>query len=145
MAQSEYRHRPKSDYLLTAPWQELYKLTEHWIKDLSFYADEMRFFERILSTFGHIPNVNVGKAGELVKDTSQQLKNITAQIEKHQKHLAQLIQKGEQDNEDYVFRQEHNMLEDTMTVFIDSYRQLKNNLYKEAGRFIPDSEITGVE
>ena len=144
MAQSEYRHRPKSDYLMTAPWQELYKLTEHWIKDLSFYADEMRFFERLLSAFSYIPNANVGKAADLIKDTSKQLKNITAQIEKHQQHIAQLIQKPN-DNEDYVFRQEHDMLEDTMTAFTDSYKQLKNNLYKEAGQFIPDSEITGVE
>jgi len=144
MAQSEYRHRPKSDYLMTAAWQELYKLTEHWIKDLSFYSDEMRFFEKLLSAFSYIPNANVGKAADLIKDTSKQLKNITAQIEKHQQHIAQLIQKPN-DNEDYVFRQEHDVLEDTMTAFTDSYKQLKNNLYKEAGQFIPDSEITGVE
>jgi len=144
MAQSEYRHRPKSDYLMTAPWQELYKLTEHWIKDLSFYADEMRFFEKLLSAFSYIPNANVGKAADLIKDTSKQLKNITAQIEKHQQHIAQLIT-NPGDNEDYVFRQEHDVLEDTMTAFTDSYKQLKNNLYKEAGQFIPDSEITGVE
>ena len=144
MAQSEYRHRPKSDYLMTAPWQELYKLTEHWLKDLSFYADEMRFFEKLLSAFSYIPNANVGKAADLIKDTSKQLKNITAQIEKHQQHIAKLIT-NPSDNEDYVFRQEHDMLEDTMTAFTDSYKQLKNNLYKEAGQFIPDSEITGVE
>lgn len=145
MEANEYRPRPKSDYMMSAPWQELYKLTEHWLKDLSFYADELRFFEKLLSAFSYFPNPNIAKANDLVKDASTQLKNITTQIEEHQKHIAQLIKSTSIDNEDYVFRQEHNLLEDTITAFIDSYRQLKSQLYSEAQKFIPDSEITGVE
>jgi hypothetical protein len=144
METPEYAHRPKSDFLMSAPWQELYKLTEHWLKDLSFYSDELHFFKRLLSAFSYFPNPNISKANEMVQDASTQLKTITTQIEKHQKHIAQLM-KNAGDNEDYVFRQEHNVLEDTITAFIDSYRQLKSQLYSEAGRFIPDSEITGVE
>ncbi len=136
----EYRLRPKSNYMMNASWQELYKLTEYWKTELAFYADEIRFFKKLLSTYNYTKHPNLEKINLIVEDAETQLKSIQKQIEEHLRHIAKFIKmldEGQKtDNEDYVFREEHDVLEDNISAFIDASRKLKKTVFTEVEQYI---------
>jgi hypothetical protein len=47
----ELRIRPKSDYIGTANWQQLYALTEHWKSDMEFYKYEIQFLKQLINKY----------------------------------------------------------------------------------------------
>ncbi len=137
MEQPEYRFRPKANYMMEATWQELYKLTEHWKNDLAFYEDEIRFFKKILSTYANQAGSKQEELTKRVEDADIQLKVFQKQTDEHLKHIAQFIKvldTGQEieNNEDYVFREEHNLLEDNIAVFTDVFWKLKKTVFTEA-------------
>jgi hypothetical protein len=136
MKPMEYRFRPKGEYVMQASMQELYLLAEHYKKDLSFYIDEILFFEKLIANYNPSANVNLAKMDQLVKNAVLLLKNILAQIEEHLKHIAEVIQKEGDSEMEPVLREEQLMMEDTLTTFADSFRTLKSALFTEVGRHI---------
>jgi hypothetical protein len=136
MKPMEYRFRPKGEYVMQAPMQEIYLLAEHYKKELSFLIDEIQFFEKLIATYNPSANVNLAKMDQLVKNASILLRNILAQIEEHLKHIDEVIQKTGESEVEAVLREEQLLMEDTLTTFADSFRTLKTALYTEVGRHI---------
>jgi hypothetical protein len=130
----EYRLRPKSDYLMLAPWEELYRLTEQWKKDLLFYKDELNFFEKLLRLYAKASTPGLVQLKERTTDTFAQLRLLDAQTDQHLAHLGKIITQAD-NSEDLLFRTEHNVLEDNINAFLESFRLLKQNAFSAAEHF----------
>jgi hypothetical protein len=129
----EYRLRPKSDYLMLAPWEELYRLTEQWKKDLSFYEDELQFLKDLVLLNSMKSDSSVAKLKELVNDSLTQLRLLIAQTDQHLGHLGRVIKEAD-NREDLLFREEHDVLEDNINAFLQAFRLLKQKLFVEVGQ-----------
>ena len=46
-----YGIRPLDNYIFEADWQQLYILTEHWLSDLYFYRDDLRFLHHLIDNY----------------------------------------------------------------------------------------------
>ena len=140
MEQFEYRSRPKSNYIMEATWQELYKLAEHWKNELAFYKDEIRFFKKLSAKYNYIKNPKFEELKQRVDDAELQLKILHAQTEEHLKHITQFIKMLEEgqetDNEDHIFREEHNLMEDNIMAFANAFWQLRKAIFTEAEQYI---------
>lgn len=113
---------------MLAPWEELYKLTEQWKKDLSFYQEELNFLETLLFLYNSKPPANTEQLKQLIKDTSIQLKSLIIQADLHLAHLGKIIKEVD-NSEDLLFREEHDILEDNINAFVQSFRELKQKLF----------------
>lgn len=130
----EFRTRPKSNYLLNAEWQELHVLTTHWQSDMIFFEDELRFIDILFDKYFNalIEKENIEKtkgiAGKLsnVKASRSALAN---RIENHLHHIEELmINPFPQDAAE--FRTEHAALEDDLTMFVKSFREMKREMFE---------------
>lgn len=126
----EYRLRPKKDFLMVAPWQELYKLTEHWKDELSFFEEELQFLENLLTVYEG-PDQEATEFRQLLNDTRIQLHALMIQTDTHLAHLGKIIKEAD-NSEDLLFREEHNVLEDAINSFMTAFRQLKQKLFNAA-------------
>jgi hypothetical protein len=136
----EYRFRPKSDYYLKAPWKELYKHTEHLKHEISFYTVEVDFFEKLIAAYHHPEDANLVKVEQLVNDACQQIKTIHSQIDEHLLHVAQFLEDGD-NTKDLLFREEHNIIEDTVSSFIGSFREMRNKLFSDLEKYIHEPAL----
>lgn len=48
---SDFRNRPKGNYIFETDWQELYVLTEHWKSNLLFYTDDLKFLNHLIDKY----------------------------------------------------------------------------------------------
>ncbi|HEV7622376.1 MAG TPA: hypothetical protein VGO09_11605 [Flavisolibacter sp.] len=133
----EYGLRPKKDYLMIAPWKDLYKLTEYWKEELSFYEDELHFFENVLTVYEG-PDNEEPELRQLINDTAIQLRNLMIQTDLHLAHLGKIIKEAD-NTEDLLFREEHDVLEDNIIAFTNAFRQLRQKMFKTVERKIPQS------
>ncbi len=131
----EYRLRPKRDYLMVAPWQELYELTEYWKKELAFYEEELQFFDNLVTLYEG-PDGEAREWRQLLDDTRLQLRNLMNQADTHLAHLEKVIRDADL-SDDELFREEHNVLEDNISAFTGAFRQLKQKLFKTVEHKIP--------
>ena len=126
--------RPKSDFMHTASWEQLYAITEHWQSDLEFYGDEIRFMQDLISKYFML----------LVKEeSSEHLQNLVSRmlaIDKqhgalkdrtagHMGHIVDLIQNSFAHDEQR-FRDEHGGLEDEFVKFVNDFKALKKEVFK---------------
>ena len=92
----ELRIRPRSNYLHSANWRELYLLTKHWKSDIKFANYEINFFKGLVDKYfiwvkdkdqitqvQHLANI-------LVHLTSE-LENIDKAITKHLNYIRLFI------------------------------------------------------
>ena len=131
----EYRLRPKRDYLMVAPWQELYELTEYWKKELDFYEEELQFFDNLVTLYEG-PDGEAPELRQLLNDSRLQISNLKNQAETHLAHLGKVVRDSD-NSDDGLFREEHNVLEDNIHAFADAFRQLKQKLFKTVEHKIP--------
>jgi len=92
----EERVRPKSDYIGTANWRQLYALTEHWKTDLEFYKYELQFLQQLINKYFILlmEDKNINRIRMLVNklrgmEIVQQ--NITEGTTLHMSHLIALM------------------------------------------------------
>ena len=113
---------------MIAPWEELYRLTEQWKKDLSFYEDELHFFENLLHIYGNQPDNTITLLKDLVNDSLIQLQSLMIQADQHLAHLGKIIKEND-NSEDLLFREEHDILEDNINAFVQALFHLKQKLF----------------
>lgn len=140
---TEMRIRPKTDYLKTADWEQLYILTEHWHSDMGFYMDEMRFLHKLVDKYfcWITMDENRTKANAIaidIKKTQQEAIWLKESIEKHLKHISDLV-KHRTARDDAEFREEHMLLEDHMADFAKLFRKLKAEVFAVT-EFIMETE-----
>ena len=124
----EYRLRPKRDYLMVAPWQELYELAEYWKEELVFYEEELGFFDSLLRRYEG-PGQEAQELRQMLGDTRLQIRTLTNQADTHLAHVGKMVRDADNSN-DVLFREEHNVLEDNIYAFSGAFRELKQKLLK---------------
>ena len=130
---TEMRLRPKTDYLNTADWEQLYILTEHWHSDVLFYLDELRFLKKLVNKYfiWITQDENRTKASAIAIDINkahQEAIWLKDSIEKHLKHISELV-KHRLARDDGEFREEHILLEDHMVDYTKLFRKLKGEVF----------------
>ena len=118
---SDYRNRPKGNFIQEASWQELYMLTESWKNDLEFYLLDIRFLVRLVDTYfvKLLINQDLDELRELQRELlelNKQCENLLKHIKIHFTHIVDLIE----DPFIYdasVFRTEHELLEEEISEF----------------------------
>jgi hypothetical protein len=129
----EYRWRPEKDYLKLAPWEELFRRTESWKNELAFYEDELHFFEDLISLNETDSDKNIQQLKQSISDAFLQLKSLMIQTDQHLAHIGKIIKESD-NNDDLLFREEHNVLEDNIIAFERFFRDLKQKLFKTVGK-----------
>lgn len=126
---SNYRKRPKGNYIQEATWQELYMLTESWKNDLEFYLLDIDFLERLVDTYfvKYLTNQNFDEIRELQRELLERknkCKNLLKRIQIHFEHIVDLIDEPLMYDAS-IFRTEHELLEDEISEFILMLKAIK--------------------
>lgn len=109
--------------------EELYVLTTHWLSDISFFEQEINYFQSLITRY-FLPNVeeqnvmlikSLASNFESLNSRKEQLK---ANILEHQNELSSLLGKSHVENE-AQFNVLHSNLEGKLFDFIKSLRQIK--------------------
>ena len=130
---SNFRNRPKDQYIHEADWQQLYVLTEQWKSDLSFYNDDLKFLHHLIDKYfmwiskkEHIDMVREIEVGLLKID--DQCGTLLQRATKHLHHLAELI-----DNpfayDSHKFRREQEQLENDIATFVKDFRSNRKEVF----------------
>ena len=125
--------RPKSDYLYTASFGELYKLTQRWAQEMNFYKDEINFLYKLVDKYFTLllkdEDITVLqsliKHIDLVKREHEQLRS---SISEHLKHLAVLAENPFSQDE-VQFRDEHAILEEELEQLILEFKSTKKEVF----------------
>jgi len=129
----ELRLRPHSNYLITAPWQELYLLTKRWKSDLTFYNYEINFFIGLVDkNFIWITDkeniIQVQHLVNILKHLSKEREILDRNITKHLNYL-RLFLKNEYSHDQQLFRADHIDLENKLVLFSKSLRATKKDVF----------------
>ena len=118
---SDYRNRPKGNFIQEASWQELYMLTESWKNDLELYSLDVKFLELLVDTYfvKLLMNQNLDELRELQRELyklNEQCENLLKLIKIHFTHIVDLIDEPLL-YDALVFRTEHELLEEEISEF----------------------------
>lgn len=127
------RIRPKSDYLHTASWEQLYALGEFWQNELAFYQDEMTFFHDLIDKYFMwlMEEPNIEKVQTLIRQlrkSHEKSVELIQKVNKHQMHFEELMENAFSHDEQ-KFREEHAQLEDEISAFVEGARNLKKEVF----------------
>lgn len=130
---NDMRLRPKSDYMKTASWEQLYVLSEHWRDNMGFYLDELRFFQKLINKYflWLAKEENIAKAEAIsvdVKKATQEARWLEEAITVHMRHISDLM-KNAFSRDATEFRKDHAVLEDKMVDFTKLFRKLKAEVF----------------
>lgn len=130
---SDFRSRPKDQYIHEADWQQLYVLTEHWKSDLSFYEEDLKFLHHLIDKYfmwiskkEHIDMVREIEVNLLATD--EQCGSMLNRVNKHLHHLAELMDNSFA-NDSNKFRKEHAQLEDDIATFVKTFRSNRKEIF----------------
>jgi len=131
---SNYRSRPKGDYIREAAWQDLHKLTEQWQNNLEFQLYEIEFLERLIETYfvKLLLQENLDELRELQRDlyhAKNQSEVLLQSIQTHLNHIIDVIDEPFK-YDGSIFRDEHEQLEDDVTEFITKQKVIKLTVFK---------------
>lgn len=128
------RVRPKSDYLHQASLEELHKITSEWDSEVKLWEDELRFFQHLIDKYilKMIEEDQFQKVQRIVDEIIQfndiELKEISAKIQKHDKHLGLMLEDAFSYDES-LFRREHDHLEDEISNFMGKFKTFKKDTF----------------
>lgn len=134
----DLRFRPKADFMLTADWQQLYILTEHWQNDVEFFKDEIKFMLKLVDKYfvWLLADEDLTEVQAIMKQIRKLevgCDKIENKIVLHLSHISSVIEnsnnKGEI-KEEQQFREEHEDLEEELTLYTKDLRVVKKELFK---------------
>lgn len=142
---SEMRIRPKSDYLHTASWEELHILSGHWLSDVAFYKDEIRFLDKLLDKYfiWLLKDDNIQLMQKLIdkiKRAETEAKRLDETIHKHIGRLEALIENAFSHDEQQ-FRNAHVQLENDLVAFIKELRLVKKEVFAITEKVIESEKL----
>ncbi|MGO4919587.1 hypothetical protein [Maribacter spongiicola] len=142
---SNYRNRPKDNYIHESDWKSLYALTEHWKSDMAFYNEDLKFLHHLIDKYfmwiAKKDNIDMVREIEVsLIDTDKKCDTLAKQIDRHLHHLAELI-----DNpfayDSHTFRTEHEQLEDDLTLFVKQFRANRKEVFAITEHVINGEEM----
>ncbi|KKM87407.1 hypothetical protein LCGC14_1269160 [marine sediment metagenome] len=130
---SDFRTRPKGQYIYECDWQQLYVLTEHWKSDLTFYAGDLRFLHHLIDKYfmwiSKKDNIDMVREIEVnLLQTDEQCGIMLHRVNRHLHHLAELIDNSIPDDAT-KFRNEHERLEDDLVKFVKDFRSNRKEIF----------------
>ena len=109
--------------------EELYVLTTHWLSDISFFEQEISYFQSLITRY-FLPNLSEENM-LLIKSLENHFQSlnirkeqIQADIIAHQQELSALLDKSHVENEEH-FNVLHSQLEVKLFDFVKALRQVK--------------------
>lgn len=145
---SELRFRPKSDYLHTASWDQLYVLTEHWLTDMGFYNDEIRFLENLIDKYFMwlLDDQKIDNVQTLLRQletTSKTRDALEQDIRKHLQHIEELKENAfSHDEQEYRDGQEN--LEEELMKFIHTFKQIKKEVFAATEEIMESEKLRNI-
>ncbi len=142
---SDFRSRPKDNYIQEADWQKLYTLTEHWKSDLQFYNDDLKFLHHLIDKYfmwiSKKENIDMVREIEVgLLEMDNRCGALLNRANKHLHHLAELI-----DNpfayDSHKFRTEHQQLEDDLATFVKEFRKNRKEVFTITEHVIDGEEM----
>lgn len=129
----ELRMRPKNNYIFETNWDELYALTEHWLSDLHFYADDLKFFHHLIDKYFIWINepehqLEVEKILQEVIELTDRAQDLLKKTAKHQGHLKDIMEEPFT-YDSQKFREEHQKLEDEISAFVKRCRDQRKEVF----------------
>ena len=123
--------RPKGSYIFEADWISLYTLTKHWVSDLTFYGDDLKFIHHLLNKFyvwifDEERSVEGAKIGRTLESLNLRREALFLQTQEHLTHLSDLIEDPFK-YDAHVFRSEHAVLEEEIAHFVKDFRDCKKD------------------
>ncbi|AUC75389.1 hypothetical protein [Olleya sp. Bg11-27] len=142
---SDFRNRPKDNFMHEATWEQLYVLTEHWQSDIEFYKQDLNFLHHLIDKYflylSKKENIDLVLEIEVnLLDVEKQCNTLLERIHKHLHHLSALVD----DPFTYVsdkFRDEHEQLEDDLTQFLKDFRQNRKEVFSITEHMIGGEEL----
>ena len=143
---SDFRKRPKDNFIQETDWQELYVLTNHWKSDLLFYKDDLRFLHHLIDKYfiwiTKKDNLaEVQKVGRHILEDENICDQLLEKITKNSSHLADLIDDPYKYDSN-VFREKHQDLEDKIAVFIKTVRKNRKQLFAVTEHILDSEQLT---
>lgn len=142
---SDFRKRPKDNFIQETDWQELYVLTKHWKSDLLFYKDDLRFLHHLIDKYfiwiTKKDNLTeVQKVGRHILEDEKACDQLLEKTAEHTSHLADLIDDPFKYDSN-MFRKEHQDLEDKITVFIKTVRENRKQLFSVTEHILDSEQL----
>ena len=130
---TDYRLRPKADFIKETNWQELYILTKHWKSDLLFYKDDLKFLHHLIDKYfiwiTQKDNLEeVQTIGKVILEDAKACESLLKKVEEHLSHLASLIENPFKENSSEC-RDKHEELEDEIAQFVKKVRENRKELF----------------
>lgn len=142
---TDYRSRPKADFIQETNWQELYVLTKHWKSDMLFYKDDLKFLHHLIDKYfiwitqkGNVEAVQ--KIGTSILKDSRDCETLIEKIDDHLVHLAALINEPLK-KESGKFRDEHQELEDEIAHFTKTVRENRKLLFRVTEKVLDSEQL----
>lgn len=140
-----FRLRPKDDYIFTTTWEELYVLTHHWISDLKFYEDDLKFFLHLIDKYFIWINEKehqkeVGKIRKGVIELTREVTYLKKETSKHLGHIKDIIEEPFT-HDSHKFREEHQKLEDEISDFVKTCRNQRKEVFSVIEHVIENERL----
>ncbi|EHQ29233.1 hypothetical protein [Mucilaginibacter paludis] len=114
--------------------QQIYIETGHWLNDMSFYDDEIRFLKAVLDKYfilllsdEHVNRVQLISAHLGKTDVIKSL--IKDEILKHRENLDATLKNSVPNREDFLAL-EHTRLRDELTEMTRNFKDVKHEIFK---------------
>ena len=140
-----FRIRPKDDYIMKAEWQQLYALTEHWLSDLTFHRDDLKFLHHLvnkylmwLTRYEDVEMVRNSK--NMLVEVKGECQELLGKVDTHLGHLSDLME-NPFTYDSQTFRTEHGELEEKVASFIKNYRLAKKETFKVMEHLMDSKEV----
>ena len=142
---SDFRNRPKDNFIQEATWEQLYVLTGHWKSDILFYQEDLKFLHHLIDKYflylSKKENIDLVLEIEVnLLIVEKQCDALLERISKHLHHLSALVD----DPFTYVsdkFRDEHELLEDDLSQFLKDFRQNRKEVFAITEHMIGGEEL----
>lgn len=139
----DYRARPRAKYIMETEWNELYVLNEHWISDLKFYQEDLRFLDHLIDKYfiRITKKENIDSVNNILVDVLKAIKLCEELLKRtydHHKHIEEIIE-SPFTYDSHQFREEHQALEDDIASFIKLYRKTRKKTF-DITEHVIDSE-----
>ena len=130
----------KSNYLHQSSWEELFVITEHWLSDILFFKDELRFFQGIIVEYfpqllKHKSIISLKPLDEHFIHLVKTADELTQSFEKHRRHIEELMDDPFA-YDDNKFRKEHEILENKFASFVLEFQEEKKQIYRITEKII---------
>jgi hypothetical protein len=145
---TEYRSRPKGDFIMHASWEELYVLTQHWKSDIEFYKDDLRFLHNLIDKYiiwiTQVDHLNLVKTIKLnLFDLKRSCELLSEKITDHLGHLGTMIEDPENKSRD-IFKEDHQQLEDEVANFVKRFRANRKEVFAITEYVIDSEQLSNI-